>query len=89
MANACAGEHRVVAADLTTAADRQSLVDRALEKFERIDILINNAGLGAYGHFIDSMEADWRGLFEINLFAPVLLTKLVLPHIIARGQAPS
>lgn len=86
VANACAGEHRVVAADLTSAADRQSLVDRTLEKFERIDILFNNAGLGAYGHFIDSMESDWRGLFEINLFAPVLLTKLVLPHMIARGS---
>ena len=85
VADACAGEHLVVAAELTSAADRQSLVDRTLEKFERIDILFNNAGLGAYGHFLDSTEADWRDLFDINLFAPVLLAKLVLPHMLARG----
>jgi NAD(P)-dependent dehydrogenase (short-subunit alcohol dehydrogenase family) len=82
----CAGECLAVPADLTSAADRQSLVECTLDRFGRIDILFNNAGLGAYGDFLETGEIDWRRLFEINLFAPVLLTQLVVPHMIARGS---
>jgi short-subunit dehydrogenase len=85
VARQCAGEHLTVCADLTVDADRHRLVDSALERFGRIDILCNNAGLGAYGDFLETGETEWRRLFEINLFAPVLLTRLVAPHMLARG----
>jgi short-subunit dehydrogenase len=70
---------------LTAAIDRQRLVETTLERFGRIDILCNNAGLGAYGDFLETGEGQWRRLFEINLFAPVLLTRLVVPHMLAQG----
>lgn len=74
----CQGETLAVAADLTSSTDRKNLVDQAVARFGRIDILINNAGLGWYGDFMSAEEEDWRKLFEINVFAPVMLTKLVL-----------
>jgi short-subunit dehydrogenase len=82
----CPGQTLIVPADLTLPDHRQDLVRQTLDRFGCIDLLINNAGLGAYGHFLDSDEDQWRRLFEINLFAPVFLTRLVLPHMIERGS---
>lgn len=78
----CIGENLIVSTDLTSDKDRQSLVYQTLSRFKRIDILINNAGIGAYAHFLETDEAAWRRLFEINLLAPVLLTKLIIPHML-------
>jgi NAD(P)-dependent dehydrogenase (short-subunit alcohol dehydrogenase family) len=73
------------AGDLTRARDRKSLVEAATRRWGRIDVLINNAGKGYYGDILEAGEAAWRDLFEINLFAPVLLTQLVLPIMLAQG----
>ena len=81
----CPGETMVAPTDLTSPDHRQALVRQTLDRFGQIDILINNAGLGAYGHFLDSDEDQWRKLFEINVFATVFLTRLVLPHMIESG----
>jgi short-subunit dehydrogenase len=75
----CACETLVIRADITCQADREAIVTETLKKWGRIDILINNAGLGSYSDFLDISEADWRKIFEINLFAPIFLTQLVIP----------
>jgi len=74
----CACETLIIRADITSKSDRETIVAETLKKWGRIDILINNAGLGSYDDFMDLTEADWRTIFEINLFAPVFLTQLVL-----------
>jgi short-subunit dehydrogenase len=51
-----------------------------------LDILVNNAGLGAYGPFLDTTEEPWRRLFEINFFAPVLLTRGALKIMENQGE---
>jgi short-subunit dehydrogenase len=73
---------RVVGADLTDDSDRRRVVDRVLEAFGKIDILINNAGLEAEGAFLDLSIADVRNAVELNLMAPMALTHLVLPHMV-------
>ena len=73
---------RVVGADLTDDSDRRRVVDRVLEAFGKIDILINNAGLEAEGAFLDLSMADVRKAVELNLMAPMALTHLVLPHMV-------
>ncbi len=86
VAAGCLNETLIVPADLTAAQGRQLIIDKTMDRWGRLDILINNAGLGAYGHFLESSEKEWRDLFEINLFAPVLLTQAVLPVMQAQGS---
>jgi uncharacterized protein len=84
-AAACPGDVLVIPADLTREADRSDVVSRTLARWDGIDILVNNAGSGFYGPFTESTEADWRQVFEINLFSLVFLTQAVLPVMQARG----
>jgi NAD(P)-dependent dehydrogenase (short-subunit alcohol dehydrogenase family) len=52
----------------------------------RIDILVNNAGVGVYGR-IDHIPAEkWERVMQVNLLAPMRLTGLVLPQLIAQGS---
>lgn len=82
----CAGESLIVTADLTKKTDRKSAIQQTMNRWGRIDILINNAGRGMYGHFTASTEDDWRQLFEINLFSAVFLTQAVLPIMQAQAK---
>jgi short-subunit dehydrogenase len=72
-------------ADITLPADRQRIVDDSLAAYGRIDVLVNNAGIGCYQTWEELREEDLRAAFELNLFAPVLLTQLCLPHLLASG----
>jgi len=83
---ACPGENLIVKADILKEEDRQAIVQQTLDRWGQIDVLINNAGLGMYGDFMSTTEADWRKLFDINLFATVFLTQTVLPTMQAHGQ---
>jgi NAD(P)-dependent dehydrogenase (short-subunit alcohol dehydrogenase family) len=71
--------------DVTDAGMRKAVVDLAIAHFGRIDLLINNAGVGARGAFEDTPEAHWRTMFETNLFGPLDLIRLVLPIMRAQG----
>ncbi len=68
-----------VAADVTTGAGRQEIVGRTLERYGAIDILINNAGAGIYQPSWEIPLEDARYLMELNFFAPLALTQLVVP----------
>ena len=86
MGQACPGENLIVKADILKEEDRQAIVQQTLDRWGRVDILINNAGIGIYGDFMEITEGDWRKLFDINLFATVFLTQAVLPTMQAQGQ---
>jgi short-subunit dehydrogenase len=58
----------------------------ALEHWSGIDVLVNNAGLLMGGPFHEGDTARMRELIEVNLYAPLQLTRLVLPHMIERGS---
>ena len=74
-----------VAGDITSDADRRKLVAAALQKFGRIDGLVNNAGYGTRGP-VEIVPVDAiRKNFETNLFSLIALTQLVLPHLRERG----
>ena len=70
--------------DITDDATRRRLVDRTLERFNAIDVLINNAGMGFYSPAWTAPADDTRRLFELNLFAPLAMVQLVVPHMRAR-----
>lgn len=71
----------VTAGDLTVEADRRRAVEGTLSRFGRIDILINNAGVGLYAPSWQAPMEEVRKLYELNLFAPLGMTQLVVPHM--------
>jgi short-subunit dehydrogenase len=82
------GEALAVTADITSPADRQRLMQVAAEHFGGLDVLINNAGVGSFGHFSGSTEAVLRQVMEVNFFAPAELMRLALP-LLRQGEQPA
>jgi 3-hydroxybutyrate dehydrogenase len=74
-----------VAADLSQRADCRRLVDQALDRYGRVDILINNAGYQHIAAIEDFPEDTWENMLALMLTAPFLLTKYVWPSMKARG----
>jgi short-subunit dehydrogenase len=71
----------VVAADLTNAEQRAAAVAECLATFGHVDVLINNAGAGAYGSTIRMPDDVVRRVFELNFFALLELCQLAVPHM--------
>lgn len=75
-----------VAGDVVNGADGKNWVDRSLERFGRIDCLINNAAVsGPAGRTHDISFVDFRLAIDIDFLAPVRLTKFVLPHFLKQN----
>src|SRR5947209_529520 len=74
----------VTAGDITAEDTRRSVVQRTLQRFGTIDILINNAGAGIYQSTWEMPMAEARYLMELNFFAPLGMTQLIVPHMRAR-----
>jgi short-subunit dehydrogenase len=72
------------AGDLCAEEFRAALVQRTLERWGRIDVLINNAGAGLYAPTWDAPPGLVRQLFELNWFAPLDLARRVIPLMRAR-----
>lgn len=79
---------QVLPVDLTDDASMRELVDRVYTRSGRIDLLVNNAGFGAFGAIETVPMEDARAQFEVNVFGLARLTQLVLPHMrrVGRGR---
>jgi short-subunit dehydrogenase len=84
---ASGGDVIAVPTDVTNPDDRKQLVESAVAAFGGLDLLINNAGVGSWGHFADSTEEICRTVMEVNFFAPIELTRLAIPHLTDGNQA--
>ncbi len=71
-----------IAADLTDPAQRATAFAQAVQHLNGLDILINNAGVGAYVPTAKISDATWSHLNELNLNAPIHLTRLALPILL-------
>lgn len=81
------GEAHPVPTDVSDSRQRETLIDTALARLGGIDVLINNAGVGAMGFFSDADENRLRRIFEVNFFGTTELTRLALPHL-RQGETP-
>jgi citronellol/citronellal dehydrogenase len=77
-----------VRCDLAVRSDLEHLCRAAIDEFGRVDILINNAawfGPGHYDPFLSLTLDQWRTMIDVDLNAPVMLSRLLLPGMIERG----
>jgi short-subunit dehydrogenase len=80
------GHADAVAADVATVKGRAATLSGALEKLGGIDVLVNNAGGVRAGRLEYTSEAEIKAMIEVDLVAPILLTRAALPHLRASGH---
>lgn len=81
------GEAVAVAGDVTDPQLRGRLAQAAREELGGLDLLVNNAGVGAYGPFAEAGDQRLRQVMEVNFFAPAELIRQLLP-LLRLGQRP-
>lgn len=77
---------QTLALDVTQADDIQRVLATLTSTGRQVGALVNNAGYGAMGPLLDVPPEEWQRQFDVNVFAPMALTRAVLPGMIARQR---
>jgi len=77
-----------IKADVTNPGDRIAMAEAAQRLLGGLDVLINNAGIGATGHFADAKPERMRQIFEVNFFGLTETTRVCLP-LLKQGRTPA
>ncbi|ELY51486.1 SDR family NAD(P)-dependent oxidoreductase [Natronorubrum bangense] len=85
------GESLVVPADVRDSDDVERVIDRTLERFGRLDTLVNNAGVSLlhkadHDELSDITEDEWDRVLEVNLKGVFLFTRAAVPHLYEQGH---
>lgn len=75
-----------IVADVTSPQDRRRIVSTVESEFGRIDVLVNNAGGDPQREFHNLTEEQIEAVLDLNLTGPVILGRLVVPGMVARGR---
>jgi len=70
--------------DVTVESQVRRMIDATLDRFGRLDVLVNSAGIIARTPVAEIQEADWDEMMAVNLKGPFLCCKHALPHLIAQ-----
>jgi len=72
-------------ADVTSLESVQAMIDAALAKYGRIDVLVNNVGASITGGPVEMSVEDFRAQIDLNLTSVFITSKVVLPHMVEQG----
>jgi 3-oxoacyl-[acyl-carrier protein] reductase len=74
-----------VAADVSTEAGIREVVDRAVDTFGRLDVLVNNVALAQGGGLLDTPDAQWQQAVDHTLMPAIRASRLAVPHLVRAG----
>lgn len=74
-----------VAADVSTEAGVQAVIDAAVAAFSRLDVLVNNVGLAKGADIESTADSDWQEAIDQTLFPAIRASRLAVPHLRAQG----
>lgn len=80
------GESYFIQADVTDPESVQTMVDKALDKYGRIDVLFNNAGISGVGALHEVEPEDWDRVMSVNIRGVFLPSKYVVPHMMEQKR---
>ncbi|MHA2287681.1 MAG: SDR family oxidoreductase [Promethearchaeota archaeon] len=78
------GEAIIIPADITKEENVNELVQKTIQNYGKIDVLVNNAGVGRFKRADEFSLDDYRFMFDVNVKGVFLVTKYVVPHMVAR-----
>ncbi len=81
-----ANQYLVVPGDICDPACRLKVIETAVHAWGGIDVLINNAGVGAIGAYVHAQAERLRKVMEVNFFAPAELTRMAIPYMHAENR---
>ena len=84
--NPTGGRVLAITADVTASADRAAIVETVEAKLGPVDVLVNNAGGDPQRQFHNLTEHEIESVLDLNLTSAVVLSRLVLPAMLARGR---
>jgi 3-oxoacyl-[acyl-carrier protein] reductase len=80
------GKVRTISMDCTADDAAPTVIDKAIDEFGRLDILVNNVGYGWLGHDWQIDDATWEHTIELNLYTAVRFSRAAVPHLRAAGD---
>jgi NAD(P)-dependent dehydrogenase (short-subunit alcohol dehydrogenase family) len=83
--NRAGGEAIALKADVSVASEVNAAVAAAVAHFGKIDVLFNHAGTIVIKPFLETTEAEWDWLHDVNVKSMFLMSKAVIPHMLAVG----
>jgi NADP-dependent 3-hydroxy acid dehydrogenase YdfG len=79
------GEATAIQADVAQQASAEQMIGATLERFGKLEILVNNAGIMPLAEFAGSNPEDWRRMIDVNLLGLLYATRAALPHLKRAG----
>ena len=74
-----------VRADVSTPAGAEQVVAQTMDRFGRVDILVNNVGKAGGGDIVSTPDEDWQSALDQTLFPAIRMSRLVVPHMRGTG----
>ena len=84
--SAAGGRALAMRTDVTDRDSVEAMVERTIEEFGSLDVLVNNAGLGLSGRVAELRAEDLRQVLEVNLIGPLVCIQAALPHMRQEGR---
>lgn len=76
----------IFSCDVTNQKEVNQLIHQVIQQFQRVDVLVNNAGYGRFGRFLELSVEEYEGMIQTNYLGAVRMIHGLLPHMLKQGH---